>query len=40
MSDEPGSPRHQEDSTLSIVIGFILTMLATFYVLYISGTLG
>jgi len=39
MSTEDNS-RKPEDSTVAIVIGMLIAVLASLYVLYISGTLG
>ena len=38
MSDD-NDGKHQ-DSTLAIVIGMLISILASVYILYISGTLG
>ena len=40
MSDENEEILKNQDSTLAIAIGMLLTILASVYVLYISGTLG
>jgi len=40
MSDENEEILKNQDCTLAIAIGILLTILASVYVLYISGTLG
>jgi len=40
MSDENEEILKNQDSTLTIAIGMLLTILASVYVLYSSGTLG
>jgi hypothetical protein len=39
MSNEL-EPRNHEDSTLAIVIGMVVSVLASAYILYVSGVFG
>ena len=40
MSDENENDPKNQDSTLAIVNGMLVSILASIYILYISGTLG
>jgi hypothetical protein len=40
MSDENEIDPKNQDSTVAIVIGMLISILGSVYVLYISGTLG